>query len=62
LHQLRREGHPVARCTVQRLMRTVGLRGVSRGKRFVTTRPDPAATRPPDLVERDFTATAPNRL
>ncbi len=61
-HQLRREGHPVARCTVERLMRTSGLRGVSRGKRFVTTRPDPAATRPPDLVERDFTATAPNRL
>jgi len=61
-HQLRREGHSVARCTVERLMRIAGLRGVSRVKSFVTTKSDPAATRPPDLVRREFTATAPNRL
>ena len=53
---------PVARCTVARLMRAAGLRGARRGKRFVTTRPDGAAARPPDLVKRDFTAAAPNRL
>ena len=61
-HQLKREGIVVARCTVERLMRTAGLRGVVRGKRFVTTKPDTAATRPPDLVGRDFTATRPNAL
>ena len=43
-------------------MRREGLRGVRRGKRFVTTRPDAKATRPPDLVQRHFTADAPNRL
>ena len=53
---------PVACCTVARLMRAAGLRGARRGKRFVTTRPDDAAARPPDLVKRDFTAAAPNRL
>ena len=64
--QLRREGgvdgHPVPRCQVERLMRQDGLRGVVRGRSVVTTRPDPAATRPPDLVNREFTAEAPNRL
>ncbi len=43
-------------------MRANGLRGVRRDKRFVTTRPDPAATRAPDLVKRDFTASHPNEL
>jgi putative transposase len=61
-HQLRREGIDVARCTVERLMRAAGLAGVRRGRRFVTTRADAAAARPPDLVNRDFHAEAPNRL
>jgi putative transposase len=61
-HQLRREGLDVPRCQVERLMRAEGLQGVRRGKQFVTTRPDTAAARPPDLVNRDFTAEAPNRL
>ncbi|QYG91175.1 IS3 family transposase [Iamia sp. SCSIO 61187] len=61
-HQLRREGHDVARCTVERLMRTEGLQGARRGRKVITTRPDHSAVRPADLVKRDFTATAPNRL
>ncbi len=66
-HQLRREqvrvaGRPVARCTVERVMRTAGLQGVSRSRRVRTTVSDPAAARPADLVGRDFTAPAPNRL
>jgi transposase InsO family protein len=61
--QLRREGHAVARCTVARLMRRRGLAGVVRGRKFtVTTRPDLAAARPPDLVTRQFTAERPNQL
>jgi transposase InsO family protein len=60
--QLRREGISAARCTVERLMRVAGLRGVVRGKRVFTTQPDEASPRPDDLVERDFTAEAPNRL
>jgi putative transposase len=61
-HLLRRDGVQVARCTVERLMRSAGLQGVRRGRKFVTTRPDSTAARPPDLVGRDFTAAAPNRL
>jgi len=61
-HQLRREGVVVARCTVERLMRTAGLAGIRRGRQFVTTKADPAASRPADLVERDFTAGRPNAL
>ena len=60
--QLNREGQPVARCTVARLMRDMGLRGVVRGRKHKTTIPDEAALRPPDLVDRDFTATRPNQL
>jgi len=60
--QLRREGLHPPRCRVERLMRTAGLRGVRRGRQFVTTRPDTAAARPPDLVNRDFTADRPNAL
>ncbi len=61
--QLRRDGHAVARCTVGRLMRQLGLRGVVRGRKFTTTtRPDPAASHPPDLVTRRFAATRPNQL
>jgi putative transposase len=61
-HQLKREGIALPRCQVERLMRTGGLQGVRRGKRFVTTKPDPGATRPPDLVDRDFSAAGPNQL
>jgi transposase InsO family protein len=61
--QLRREGHRVARCTVERVMRAMGLRGVSRGRAWVTTtRPDAAGERPADLVDRQFAATRPNQL
>jgi putative transposase len=60
--QLRREGIEVARCTVERLMRQAGLEGVRRGRRRRTTIADQAAERPADLVERDFTAEAPNQL
>ena len=61
--QLNREGIPVARCTVERLMRGLGLRGVTRGKTSVrTTIGDEASTRPRDLVARQFRAPAPNRL
>jgi putative transposase len=59
---LKRDGVNVARCTVERLMRQRGLRGVRRGRQFITTRPDPAAERPPDRVKRDFTAQRPNQL
>jgi putative transposase len=61
--QLNREGTRVARCTVERLMRELGLRGVVRGRRSVrTTVGDEMSDRPADLVARRFQATAPNRL
>ena len=60
--QLRREGVSVARCTVERLMRKMGLQGVVRGKACRTTIPDGQAPRPADLVDRDFSAAQPNRL
>lgn len=60
--ELRREGRRVARCTVTRLYRDLGLRGVVRGRRIRTTHPEPRAERPQDLVHRDFTATRPNQL
>ena len=61
--ELRRQGVRVARCTVARLMRAMGLRGVSRGRAWViTTRADAAAHRPADLVDRQFVATRPNQL
>lgn len=60
--QLNREGIDVARCTVERLMRKLGIRGVVRGKGYKTTVPDLGAERPADLVKRVFKATAPNRL
>jgi len=61
-YQLIREGISVPRCQVERLMKTAGLQGIRRGKRFVTTKADPAATRPLDLVKRNFGASQPNRL
>jgi len=60
--QLRREGIPVARCTVERLMREMGIRGTRRGKRVRTTIADDSTARPADLVNRNFTATRPNQL
>ena len=60
--QLHREGFEVARCSVQRLMRHMGLWGAVRGKAFKTTTPDETLARPADLVDRDFTATRPNQL
>jgi putative transposase len=59
---LNRQGIPVARCTVERLMRELGLRGVVRGKHRRTTIPDEHAVRPADLVQRRFDVTVPNRL
>jgi putative transposase len=59
---LNREGTVVARCTVARLMRELGLAGVRRGKRIRTTIPGPAAARPGDLVRRQFSPPAPDRL
>jgi len=59
---LRRAGHPVARCTVARLYRGLGLAGVRRGRRVRTTHPEPAAARAADLVQRQFTAARPNEL
>ncbi|MFJ8827766.1 IS3 family transposase [Streptomyces sp. NPDC102467] len=60
--QLRREGIITARCTIERLMREDGLEGVIRGQRRRTTIPEPSAPRPPDLVNRHFTASRPNQL
>lgn len=60
--QLNRERIPVARCTVERLMQAMGLRGAIRGRGFKTTIPDEKASRPADLVERQFTAERPNQL
>ena len=58
--QLRRDGVRVARCTVRRLMREIGLVGAVRGRAWVsTTQAPPDAGRLPDLVDRDFTATRP---
>jgi putative transposase len=48
-------------CSVARLMSAGGLRGAARGRRLVTTRPDPTAVRAPDLVRRDFSAARPNQ-
>lgn len=60
--QLGREGIVVARCTVERLMRAMGLRGAVRGKETRTTVPNPATPCPADKVNRQFRASAPNVL
>jgi putative transposase len=60
--ELNRQGIAVARCTVERLMGQLGLRGARRGRRVRTTRSDPAAARPPDRVHRNFAPRAPNQL
>lgn len=59
---LNREGHRVARCTVERLMRRTGLHGVRRAKGLRTTVPGPMSERPADLVRRQFSAPAPSCL
>ena len=61
-HQLRREGRDIARCTVERLMKVMGLQGVVRGKKVVTTNPDTAQPCPDDKVNRAFKADMPNQL
>ena len=60
--QLGREGQVVARCTVERLMHTLGLQGVVRGRKCRTTIPDDSAARPLDRVNRQFQANRPNQL
>lgn len=61
-HVLRRGGEDVARCTVERLMRSLGLRGVVRGKKVITTNPDTSLPCPDDKVNRLFKADRPNKL
>ena len=61
-HQLRREGHDIARCTVERLMKVMELQGVVRGKKAITTNPDTAQPCPDDKVNRAFVADMPNQL
>ena len=61
-HQMQRKGIDVARCTVARLMRQMGLKGVVRGKSIRTTVSDAAAPCPRDRVNRQFTAPRPNAL
>ena len=61
-HQLRREGIEVAKCTVERLMRAMGLAGIRRGKTCVTTVSNPKAPCPLDKVNREFKVSRPNAL
>jgi putative transposase len=61
-HELHRRDKPVARCTVERLMRTAGLRGITRAKGPRTTVPGTGPDTRPDLVDRAFTATGPDQL
>jgi transposase InsO family protein len=61
-HQLRRQGVTVAKCTVERLMRTMGLAGVRRGKTTVTTVSNPKAPCPLDKVNREFWVSRPDAL
>jgi transposase InsO family protein len=61
-HQLRREGKDVARCTIERLMKAMGLQGIVRGKKVITTNPDTSRKCPDDKVNREFVARQPNQL
>ncbi|OAN58789.1 transposase [Sphingobium sp. TCM1] len=61
-HQMRREGIMVAKCTVERLMRAMGLAGVRRGKKTITTISNPKAPCPLDKVNREFRVSRPNAL
>lgn len=60
--QMNREDIHVARCTLERLMKRLGLKGTRRGRHCRTTIPDTGAARPADLVQRQFTASRPNQL
>ncbi|MEN8649231.1 IS3 family transposase [Streptomyces sp. 21So2-11] len=60
--ELKRQGHQVARCTVERLMKAEGITGAVRGKKIVTTKADKEAERAPDRLGRQFVASAPNRV
>ena len=61
-HVLRRDNQEIARCTVERLMRSLGIKGVVRGKKVVTTNPDTSQPCPDDKVNRFFKADRPNQL
>jgi putative transposase len=61
-YQLKRDGFRVARCTVERLMRAMGLQGAVRGRKTRTTIPSSTDPSPLDLVKREFSAGAPNEL
>ena len=61
-HDLRREGYDIARCKVERLMKAMGIQGVVRGQKPITTNPDTSQPCPDDKVNRDFTADIPNQL
>ena len=61
-HVLRRQGEDAARCTVERLMRRLGIKGVVRGKKVITTNPDTSQPCPDDKVNRVFKAYRPNKL
>ena len=61
-HDLRRDGHDIARCTVERLMKVMGIQGIVRGQKPITTNPDTSQPCPDDKVNRDFTADMPNQL
>ena len=61
-HQLRREGRDIARCAVERLMKVMGLQGVVRGKKVITTNPDATQPCPDDKVSRASVAQMPNQL
>ena len=60
--RLRGKGHDVARCTVERLTREMGIGGVTRAKAPRTTVADEKVPRPKDLVDRQFVANRPNEL
>ena len=61
-HALRRNNHDIARCTVERLMKAMGIKGVVRGQKPITTNPDRSQPCPDDKVNREFTAAMPNQL
>ncbi len=61
-HELRRNNHDIARCTVERLVKSMGIQGVVRGQKPITTNPDTSLPCPDDKVNRNFTASMPNQL
>lgn len=61
-HELRRNNHDIARCTVERLMKVMGIQGLVHAQKPITTNPDTSQPCPDDKVDRDFTASMPNQL